>query len=114
MDLINFVQETIVSGVAGSAAYDGLKMILGKSYEKLSTYLKNNETSKFEAALDILFSENEELRKQIERLQKGENIQNIVQNNVYGDNIAGDKIDKSVSIGGSNSGIVITGDNNEL
>ena len=114
MDLITFVQETIGGGIAGGAAYDGLKMILGNSNEKLSSYLQKNETAKFEAALDMLLSENMELRKKIERLQNGENIQNIIQNNVYGDNIAGDKIDKSVSIGGNSAGVIITGDNNKV
>ena len=99
MDLITFVQETIGGGIAGGAAYDGLKMILGNSYEKLSSYLQKNETAKFEAALDMLLSKNMELREKIERLQNGENI-------------AGDKIDKSVSIGGNSSGTIITGDGN--
>jgi len=114
MDLITFVKETIIGGIASGAAYDGLKMILGKSYEKLSYYLQKNETAKFEAALDMLLSENIELKAKIERLKNGENIRNILQNNIYGDNIGRDKIDKSVKVSGDSTGIIITGNNNTL
>ena len=113
-NLVAFVQDSIISGVAGGVAYDGLKAILGTSFDKLANYLKNDEEQKFEAALDMLLSENEELKKQIEELQRGENIQNIIQNNTNGDNIAGGKTDRSVNIGGISSGVIITGDNNKV
>ena len=109
-NLVAFVQESIVSGVAGGVAYDSLKTILGASFDKLDNYLKKNEEQKFEAALDMLLSENEELKKQIEELQRGKNIQN----NTNGDNIAGDKIDRSVNVGSNSSGVIITGDNNKV
>jgi hypothetical protein len=97
-NLVTFVQEAIVSGVAGSVAYDGLKTVLGSSYDRLSTYLSNNETEKFEGALEMLLEENQELKQQIEQLQQGRSI----------------TYDNSVKIGGNNSGNIVTGNNNTV
>ena len=44
--LVTFVQEAIVGGVTGSVAYDGIKLVLGSSYDKLAKYLSNDETEK--------------------------------------------------------------------
>lgn len=114
MDLVTFIQETIVGGIAGGAAYDGLKMILGNSYDKLASYLQNKEIHKFEAALDMLLSENIEVKKSLEHLRDGNYMQSIIQNNVNGYNIAGNKLDTSVTVGGNSSGIIIVGDNNKI
>jgi len=117
-NLVTFVQEAIVSGVAGSVAYDGLKVVLGTSFDRLSTYISNDETAKFEGALEMLLEENDELRKQIEALKEGKEVFSTVINQSHtgsGDNVGGDKIVNSgVSIGGSNSGNIVTGDGNTL
>ena len=94
-DIIQFVSTSIASGVVGSVAYDGLKAVLGSSFDRLSNYLSNNETVKFEVALEMLFEENQELKKQIEQLQqeKEVSITTITQTHSgLGDNVGGDKI----------------------
>ena len=90
-ELIPFVALAMTSGPVGNATYDGLKMILGTQFNTLKNYIESNEQEKFEVALNILL-ENEELKDKLERFSKGESITNIVQNNVHGDNVAGDKI----------------------
>mgnify|MGYP003543921895 CR=1 FL=1 len=91
-EIIQFVSNSITGGVA----YDSLKVILGSSFNKLTSYLSNNEKEKFEGALEILLEQNEEMKQQIIELQKGKSIVN----------------DKSIKIGGQSSGINVTGNNN--
>ena len=74
-EIVQFVSTSIASGVVGSVAYDGLKVVLGSSFDKLSSYLSNNEKAKFEGALEILL-ENETLVKEIESLMEGKTIDN--------------------------------------
>ena len=91
-EIIQFVSNLITEGVA----YDSHKVILGSSFNKLTSYLSNNEKEKFEGALEILLEQNEEMKQQIIELQKGKSIVN----------------DKSIKIGGQSSGINVTGNNN--
>ena len=91
-EIIQFVSNLITEGVA----YDSLKVILGSSFNKLTSYLSNNEKEKFEGALEILLEQNEEMKQQIIELQKGKSIVNV----------------KSIKIGGQSSGINVTGNNN--
>lgn len=93
-EIIQFVSNLITEGVA----YDSLKVILGSSFNKLTSYLSNNEKEKFEGALEILLAQNEEIKQQIIKLQQGKSIIN----------------DKSIRIDGKNSGINITGNNNTI
>ena len=53
-EIIQFVSNLITEGVA----YDSLKVILGSSFNKLTSYLSNNEKEKFEGALEILLEQN--------------------------------------------------------
>ena len=91
-EIIQFVSNLITEGVA----YDSLKVILGSSFNKLTSYLSNNEKEKFEGALEILLEQNEEMKQQIIELQKGKSIVN----------------DKSIKIGGQSSSINVTSNNN--
>ena len=91
-EIIQFVSNLITEGVA----YDSLKVILGSSFNKLTSYLSNNEKEKFEGALEILLEQNEEIKQQIIKLQQGKSIIN----------------DNSIRIDGKNSGINVTGNNN--
>ena len=87
-EIIQFVSNLITEGVA----YDSLKVILGSSFNKLTSYLSNNEKEKFEG----LLKQKEEMKQQIKKQQKGKSIVN----------------DKSIKIGGQSSGINVTGNNN--
>ena len=117
-ELIQFVSTSIAGGAVGNFAYDGLKAILGSSFDRLSIYLSNNQIAKFEGALEILIEQNEELKKQIDQLQKGEEITSTTINQTHtgaGDNVGGDKIVNSgISIDGSNFGSIVTGNNNTV
>ena len=73
-EIIQFVSNLITEGVA----YDSLKVILGSSFNKLTSYLSNNEKEKFEGALEILLEQNEEMKQQIIELQKGKPVISVV------------------------------------
>jgi hypothetical protein len=72
-EIMQFVSSSIASGIVGNVAYDGLKVILGSSFSKLSDYLSNNQKVKFECALEMLL-EDETLVKKIEYLMEGKTI----------------------------------------
>lgn len=95
-EIVQFVSTSMASGIVGSVTYDGLKIILGSSFDKLSSYLSSNQKEKFEGALEMLLEQNKELKQQIIELQQGKNIVN----------------DNSIKISGKNSGINVTGNNN--
>jgi cell division protein FtsL len=90
-ELVTFVQGAIGGGVA----YDAVKVSLGSHFDKLSSYLSNGEDSKFEAALEMLFEENKELKQQIIDLQEGKRV-------------------NSIKIGGNSSGVNVIGNNNNV
>jgi len=90
-ELIGFVY----SAIGGGVAYDSIKKLLGNSYEVLKSYVKNEDKEKFEGALELLLTQNKELKVQIEDLKKGKTINIVNQtHNGSGDNVAGDKITK--------------------
>lgn len=97
-ELVQFVSGAMIGGVVGNTTYDGLKIILGSSFDRLSNYLLNNEIIKFEVALDMLFEENKELKTEIEQLQQGKSVVS----------------DNSIKVGGNNSGNIVTGNNNTI
>lgn len=51
MALIGFVWNAISGDVIGNAAYDGVKAILGKGFDRLASYAKENNKNDFEIAL---------------------------------------------------------------
>ena len=97
-EIVQFVSTSIASGVVGNVAYDGLKVILGSSFDKLSSFLSNNQEKKFEGALEILLEQNKELKQQIIELQQGKTAVH----------------DNSVKVNGNNSGVIVTGSNNSV
>ena len=72
-ELTAFVFQSMTGGIIGNAVYDGLKKVLGSNFEKLSSFIKNDEKEKFEGALELLL-ENETLRAEIEALKNGKSI----------------------------------------
>ena len=91
MGLVEFVLGA-ATGVAGNTAYDGVKMVLGNTFNKLKTLAGNNDQETFELVLQTAIESNDNIKKQLEQLQRGENIQILKQENIYGDNIGRDKI----------------------
>lgn len=91
-NLIVFVWNAVTSGVIGNAAYDGIKSILGKGFERLASYAKENKESEFEIALLSIIETNEKIAQELSQLQAG--ITNIQQqrHSGTGDNIGRDKI----------------------
>jgi len=69
-ELIDFVFSSMAGGMIGNFAYDGLKKVLGSNFEKLSSFIKNDEKEKFEGALEILL-ENKTLKAEILALKNG-------------------------------------------
>lgn len=84
MDLVDFAWNAMSGGVF----YDGVKSILGASFEKLKSFFTDSKKDEFKSHLETIFSVNEEIRKQLEELQKGTEININSKNtmNVKGDN----------------------------
>jgi hypothetical protein len=97
-EIVQFVSGAMIGGVVGNTTYDGLKVILGSSFDMLANFLSNNENAEFKGALTILLAQNEELKQQIIDLQQGKSVSN----------------DNSVKVGGNNSGVIVTGNNNSV
>ena len=51
MALIGFVWNAISGDVIGNAAYDGVKALLGKGFNRLASYAKENKKNDFKIAL---------------------------------------------------------------
>jgi len=75
-NLIAFVWSAVVSGVAGNAAYDGIKTILGKGFDRLAYYAQEKKKSEFETALLSILETNEKIKQQLSELN--ENSQLII------------------------------------
>lgn len=72
-EIIIFVSTAIAGGVVGNTTYDGLKVVLGSSFDRLSSYLSTNQEAKFEGTLEMLL-EDKTLVKEIEALMDGKTI----------------------------------------
>lgn len=70
MELIEFTW----SAISGEIFYDGIKSVLGKSYEKLKSFADGGKKDEFTSHLETIFSVNEEIKKQLEELQKNSEI----------------------------------------
>lgn len=75
--LITFVW----SAIAGGVVYDGVKAILGNSFQRLADYKANDQKAKFEETLEILLENNDKLRTQLSALASGEQT-NITTGNI--------------------------------
>lgn len=72
MDLMAFTWSAMASGVVGNAAYDGIKVILGNSFQRLADYVSHQQEAKFKETLEILLESNDALRTQLTALATGE------------------------------------------
>ena len=45
-NLIAFVWSAVTGGVIGNAAYDGIKVILGKGFDRLASYAKEKKRAR--------------------------------------------------------------------
>ena len=77
--VVEFIGKAILGKVVGDGVYDGLKVIFGSYFDKLSSYLKNGEREKFETSLEILL-EDEEIKSKILDLMRGVNIEDSIKN----------------------------------
>lgn len=69
MNLVDFVWNAM----SGGAFYDGVKFILGTSFDKLKSLFETNSKDDFVSHLETIFSVNEEIKKQLSELkQNGE------------------------------------------
>ena len=88
LEIVNFVSSSIVGGVAGNLAYDELKIILGSFFHKLSSYLHNEEHSKFQSELEVLLDKNKELKQQIIALHQAKNTNITINGDIKGVGVA--------------------------
>ena len=94
MGLAAFV-FTIATGTASTVVYEGAKAVLGSTFSKLEAFAKNDDRETFELVLQTAIESNEEIKQQLEQLQRGEKITIVnQQHSGTGDNVAGDKIVK--------------------
>jgi len=70
MDLIEFAW----SAMSGGIFYDSVKGIFGASFEKLKNFIDKDKKDDFTSHLETIFSVNEEIKKQLEELQKNSEI----------------------------------------
>lgn len=66
MDLIDFTWNAMSGGVF----YDGVKNIFGASFDKLKSFFDKSKKDEFKSHVETIFSVNEEIKKQLEELQK--------------------------------------------
>ena len=92
MEIVNYAFQTILAGISGNAAYDSIKLIVGGTFPSLEASVKANNKEKFELILQTVIEQNAEIKQQLEQLQQGKSINVVKQDNVFGDNIAGNKI----------------------
>ena len=87
-----FVWNAVTSGVIGNAAYDGIKATLGRGFDKLASYAREEKQSEFEIALLSILETNEKIAQELSQLRDGAN--NIQKQNHFGtgDNIGRDKV----------------------
>lgn len=66
-ELINFAW----SAMAGGAFYDGIKALLGTSFNRLHQHYTQQERAEFEQTLEILLDNNQQLRQNLAALAQG-------------------------------------------
>lgn len=72
-ELINWTWQAIASGIAGNAAYDGIKALLGTSFNRLHQHCTRQERTEFENELQTLLDNNQQLRQDLAALAQGKN-----------------------------------------
>jgi hypothetical protein len=77
LELINFVYDSIASGAVGNGAYDIMKSLFNKSFERLLNYVGDNDKNNFKNTLEILLESNEELKNKLMALKNGGNLSEV-------------------------------------
>ncbi|QEY25907.1 hypothetical protein [Neisseria zalophi] len=78
--LIDYIwNNPLATGVAGSAAYDGIKNLLGNVWDKLEVHKENNDKNKFTEELINLFQDTPQIKSQLENLLSNTNITTNIQ-----------------------------------
>jgi hypothetical protein len=67
--------------MAGGIAYDGVKIILANSYDKLKDFFDNGKKEEFNSHLETILSVSEEIKTKLEELQNNTEI-NINSKNI--------------------------------
>ena len=78
MALTTFAWSAIAGGVIGNAAYDGIKLVLGNGFGRLSSYAENGQREQFEVALQAILETNDALRERLTQLASGGNVTNTI------------------------------------
>jgi hypothetical protein len=92
------IVEFTWGAMAGGVAYDGVKIILAKSYDKLKDFFDNGKKEEFNSHLETILSVSEGIKAKLEELQNNTEIndsfEKIIDSNIT---VNGDskKIDNS-------------------
>ena len=92
VELAKFVWDSVLTGVIGNAAYDGIKAILGSTFDRLKNCVNDQEREQFDVAIDLILETNQEIRNKLSSLASGTHIGVSQHHSGTGDNVAGDKI----------------------
>lgn len=97
--LVTWAWPVVASGVAGNAAYDGVKALLGSRFGKYQAYAEQGKEEVFKEVLQDLLETNEALTKQLMALANGDRVQI---NSISGDIMTGNITSNgSVTVGHS-------------
>ena len=90
--LINFIWNAMVTGIVGNAAYDGIRAILAKDFDKLLPFSKDKQKPEFEAALISILARDQKIEQQLSQLQKNLSNGQHQYHSGVSDNVGRDKI----------------------
>ena len=76
-ELINWTWQAVASGMAGNAAYDGIKALLGNSFNRLHQHYTQQERAEFGQTLEILLENNQQLQQDLTALAQGKNSHSV-------------------------------------
>ncbi len=63
------IVEFTWGAMAGGVAYDGVKMILANSFDKLKSFFDDKKQEEFNSHLETILSVSEEIKTKLEELQ---------------------------------------------
>lgn len=78
MALTTFAWNAVAGGVIGNAAYDGIKLVLGKGFGRLAGYAENGQREQFAIALQAILETNDTLRESLTQLATGGTVTNTI------------------------------------
>lgn len=90
-EILSFVYTAMASGIVGNTTYDAVKVILGNNFDRLNSYLQNQQNSDFETALREILRSNVEIEDSLKKIASTP-ANNLTQyHSGAGDNIGRDK-----------------------